>query len=151
MPWRDPHTVPPDQLAEVIAYLKEACDLNPDIAELRICLGMAYAMNYDLYQSMDALEEATGLDADHFFARFKYAELFFRLRALPRAEQETLQALRLAGNASEMSLARKQLQEIRRLINEGTQKPAWVKPLAGPVVLLLALFVTLSAVVVYLR
>jgi len=29
LPWRDPHAVPPEKLAEFIASLTEACALNP--------------------------------------------------------------------------------------------------------------------------
>ena len=47
---------------------------------------MAYAMNYEVYKSMDALEAAVALEPDHFFAQLKYAELYYRLRALIRAE-----------------------------------------------------------------
>jgi hypothetical protein len=102
---------------------------------------MAHAMNFDVYKSMDALEEARQLEPDNFFAQLKYSELYYRLRALDRAEIETKQALELAGNAWEMSVARKQLQEIRRLKREGTQKPAWTKPLTSPAVLVLVLMV----------
>ena len=70
---------------------------------------MAHAMNYDVYKSMDALEAAVQLEPDNFFAQLKYAELHYRLRALIRAEEETLKASELAGNAWELSLARKQL------------------------------------------
>ena len=98
---------------------------------------MAHAMNYDVYKSMDALEAARGTRPGHFFAQLKYAELHYRLRALMRAEEETLKALDLAGNAWELSLARKQLQEIRRLMREGTQKPEWTKPLTAPALWLL--------------
>src|SRR5437762_11262966 len=48
VPWRDPHSVSPQKLAEVIASLKEACALNPANADLRVCLGIAHAMNYDV-------------------------------------------------------------------------------------------------------
>jgi hypothetical protein len=105
---------------------------------------MAYAMNYDAYKSMDTLEAAIRMDKKHFFAQLKYSELLYRLRALPRAEQETLKALKLAGNGWELSLARKQLQEIRRLIREGTQKPEWNKSLKSPAMVLLALMVIFS-------
>ncbi len=134
MPWRDPHSVPPEKLAEVIASLNEACALNPENAELRICLGMAHAMNYDPYSSMDALDEARLLAPLNFLAQFKYAELFFRLRALERAQTETASALELAGNAWELSQARHQLSEIRRLLREGTQKPTFTKSLKVPVI-----------------
>ena len=46
-------------------------------------------MNFEVYKSMDALEAASQLEPDHFFAQMKYAELHYRLRALIKAEQET--------------------------------------------------------------
>jgi tetratricopeptide (TPR) repeat protein len=134
MPWRDPHSVSPEKLAEAIASLNGACALNPENAELRICLGMVHAMNYDPYQSMDALEQARVLAPQNFLAQFKYAELYFRLRALDRAQKETSTALELAGNAWELSQARNQLSEIRRLLREGTQKPTWTKSLTFPLI-----------------
>ena len=143
VPWRDPHTVSPVELREYIRSLEVACEQNPRSADLRTCLGMAYAMNYEVYKSMDALELATQLDPDHFFGQLKYAELHYRLRALVRAEQECLKAVELATNRWELELARKQLQEIRRLMRDGTQKPEWTKPLAGPAMLLLAMAVVL--------
>src|SRR5256886_16357641 len=88
---------------------------NPQSADLRTCLGMAYAVNYDVYKSMDALEAATSIDPTHFWGQLKYAELHYRLRALPRAEEETLKAVDLAQTGWQLSLARRQLQEVRRL------------------------------------
>ena len=55
--------------------------MNPRIADLRTCLGMAYAMNFEAYKSMDALEEAVAAEPQHFFAQMKLAELQYRLRA----------------------------------------------------------------------
>ena len=147
VPWRDPHTVSPGKLAEYIRGLEAACEMNPRSADLRTCLGMAYAMNYEVYKSMDALETAVRLEPEHFFARLKYGELHYRLRALARAEQETLEAAELASNAWELSLARQQLQEIRKLMREGTQKPEWTKPLAAPAVWLFAMTVILCLAV----
>jgi hypothetical protein len=111
---------------------------------------MAYAMNFDVYRSMDALETAIELDPDYFFARLKYGELHYRLRALIRAEPETLKALDLASNPWEYSVARHLLQEIRKARREGTQKPEWTKPLAHPAVCLLAITIVLC-LAVYLR
>jgi tetratricopeptide (TPR) repeat protein len=147
VPWRDPHTVSPAELAEYIRLLKQACEQNPQSADLRTCLGMAYAMDYQVYNSEDALEAAIQAEPDNFFAHLKYAELHFRIRALTRAEQETLRALDLARNSWELGLARKQLQEIRKLMREGTQKPEWSKPLRVPVFCLLALTIILCLTV----
>lgn len=143
VPWRDPHTVSPAELKEYIGFLEKACEDNPRSADLRTCLGMAYAMNYEVYKSMDALEAAVGLDETHFFAQMKYAELLYRLRALERAEEETGKAVELAGNGWELGMARRQLQEIRQRRREGTQKPTWNKPLRTPALALLALMAVL--------
>jgi hypothetical protein len=147
LPWRDPHTVSPAKLAEYIRTLEQACEQNPRSADLRTCLGMAYAMNYEVYKSEDALELARQLEPNNFFAHLKYAELHYRLRALIRAEQETLQASELATNSWELNLARKQLQEIRKLMREGTQKPEWTKPLTRPAVFLVAMTIFLCLAV----
>ena len=150
LPWRDPHSVPPEKLAEVIASLKEACALNPANADLRVCLGIAHAMNYDVYSSMDTLEEARALEPRNFFAQFKFAELQYRLRALHVAETETLQALELASNPWELAQARRQLSEIRRMTREGTIKPTWAKTLVIPVIcfgLILAIVTVLFTVI----
>jgi len=136
IPWRDPHTVSPEKLAAIIASLEEACLQNPGSANLRVCLGMAHAMNYDAYRSMDALEEARTLAPANFLAQFKFAELQYRLRALHRAETETLHALELAETSWEFAQARKQLSEIRRLAREGSMKPGWTKSLVIPMLCL---------------
>jgi hypothetical protein len=133
-PWRDPHSVPPEQLAAVIASLKEACALNPTNVDVRVCLGIAYAMNYNAYESMDILEEARTLEPSNFMAQFKFAELHYRLRALRVAEAETVRALELATTPWELAQARSQLNDIRRMTREGTIKPTWTKSLTIPVV-----------------
>jgi len=108
---------------------------------------MAHAMNYDVYKSMDALEHAVAAEPDHFFAQLKLAELNYRLRALHVAEVETLKAVELATNAWELSIARKQLQEIRRLHRDGTQKPEWTKSLKTPAIFLIAMTLMLCLMV----
>ena len=141
VPWRDPHTVSPEALAGYIQALEAACLENPRSADLRTCLGMAYAVNYDVYKSMDALELAVSTDPTHFWAQLKYGELHYRLRALVVAERETAKALDLAENGWQLSLARKQLQEIRRMNRESTRNIAWNKPLMTPALVLAAMMV----------
>ena len=149
IPWRDPHTVEPEELQQYITLLERACVEQPHNADLRTCLGMAHAMNFDVYRSMDALEEARRIEPDNFLAQLKYSELYYRLRALDRSEEETLKAVNMAGNAWELSLARKQLAEIRRLKREGTQKPAWTKPLSVPVVMLVLMTVIVGILIAW--
>ncbi|HXE11170.1 MAG TPA: hypothetical protein VN633_03565 [Bryobacteraceae bacterium] len=144
LPWRDPHSVSPEDLAQYITRLERLGERYPQSSEIRTCLGMAYAMNYDVHRSMDALERAVELDPLSFVAQLKYAELLYRIRAVPRAEQETLKALDLCREPWELALARRQLQEIRRLWREGTQKPAWTKPLLAPALTLLLFLAVVS-------
>jgi tetratricopeptide (TPR) repeat protein len=144
LPWRDPHAVPPGKLAEFIASLTEACALNPENADMRICLGIAHAMNYDVYQSMDALEEARRIEPENFFAQLKYSELLYRLRIIDRAEEETTAALNLAQNEWEMVLARRQLSEVRRLRRKGLTRPRWTQSLRAPAIAFLLLLLGIS-------
>jgi hypothetical protein len=93
---------------------------------------MAHAVNYDVVRSMDALETATEVAPTNFWARLKYGELFYRLRALDRAEDETLKAIDLAEDALQMALARKQLREIRAInprIRQIAPASAWGRAL----------------------
>jgi len=147
-PWRDPHTVPAHELARYIQQLETACLAEPRSAHLRTCLGVAHAMNYDVDKSMDALEAAVTLDAGSFWARLKYAELHFRIRALNRAEAETLAALALAGDRWQLSIARKQLQDIRAHKQGCVRNVEWTKPLTMPalvlVLMLAAIFATMA-------
>jgi hypothetical protein len=149
VPWRDPHTVSETQLAAYIGMIERACAEHPASSDLRTCLGMAYAMNFDAYKSMDALEVAIELDPQNFWARMKYAELHYRLRTLPRAEEETLKALDLATQRVEFELARCQLREIRRLMREGTQHPAWTRPLTSPAIALLMIMAAVTVAMVW--
>ena len=148
VPWRDPHTVSPEVLAGYIQRLEQACLDNPQSADLRTCLGMAYAVNYDVYKSMDALEAATSIDPEHFWAQLKCGELYYRLRALDRAEEESLKAVDLAQTPWQLSLARGQLKEIRTLKHGAIRNVAWTKPLGMPTmvlsVMLLALFLAMT-------
>ncbi len=148
VPWRDPHTVPPADLAAYIQKLEQACMAKPRSADLRTCLGIAYAMNYEVDKSMDSLEEAVTLDVNSFWAQLKYAELHYRLRALNKAEEETLKALTLANDRWQLSIARKQLQDIRALKQGGVRNVEWTKSLTAPALvlslMLLAIFVTMT-------
>jgi uncharacterized membrane protein YidH (DUF202 family) len=112
---------------------------------------MAYAMNYQAHESMNVLEKAVEIDGAHFFAQLKYSELLYRLRALERAEKETSKALNLAGNTWELSLARKQLQEIRRLMREGSQRPELNKPLRKPSVTLMVMMVVITLAMIFFK
>jgi hypothetical protein len=150
VPWRDPYSVSPQDLAKYIEQLESMCAANPASADLRTCLGMAHAVNYDVYKSMDALEEARTIDPENFWAQLKYAELHYRLRALNRAEEETRRAADLACNPFQLAIARKQMKEIRELKHSCIRNVEWTKPLTKPALVLTAM-VTLMFIVMIWR
>ena len=149
VPWRDPQTVPPKDLAVYIQQLEHACGLEPRSSNLRTCLGMAYAMNYEVNKSMDSLEEAVALDPRSFWAQLKYAELHYRLRVLNKAEKETLTALSLASDGWQISLARKQLQDIRGLKQSCVRNVEWTKPLLAPALTLAGMLAAVFGVMMW--
>src|SRR5262249_4768697 len=128
VPWRDPYSVSPRDLAAYIQQLETACLANPRSADLRTCLAMAHAVNYDVYKSMDALEEARAIEPENFWAQLKYGELHYRLRALNRAEEETRRAADLATDPFQLAMARKLMKEIRELQHSSVRNVEWTKP-----------------------
>ena len=79
----------------------------------------------------------------------KYAELHYRLRTLVRAEQETLRALELAETPLQLGIARRQLQEIRRLARDGARNITFDKPLGRPALALVLLIVAVCGVMLW--
>src|SRR3954471_21941275 len=126
-----------------------ACLANPQSADLRTCLGMAHAVNYDVYKSMDALEDARTIDPENFWAQLKYAELHYRLRALPRAEVETRRASELAANPYQLAMARRQMKEIRELQHSSIRNVEWTKPLTKPTLALAAMLALVFIVMLW--
>ena len=139
VPWRDVHNVSPGELSAYIQQIEQACLDNPRSADLRTCLGMAHAVNHDVYKSMDALEDARSVDPDNFWAQLKYAELHYRLRALNKAEEETGRALELAANPLQLAVARRQMKDIRGLKHSAVRNVHWTKPLTVPTLMFSAM------------
>ena len=108
--------------------------------------GHAYAVNYAV-KLMDV--ENRDDDRSAGFKRDERLELHYRPRALGRAEEETLKALELARNPIELSIARKQLLEVRRLRRESARDVAWTKPLTVPVLALSAMVVLTFVVMLW--
>ena len=151
LPWRDPKTAPKQELAAYIDHLEQMCLSSPASADLRTCLGMAYAVNHDVYKCMDALEAATTIDPGHFWAQLKYGELHYRLRALLKAEEETLKAVELADTAWQLSIARKQLHEIRTMSRSSVRNVAWTKSLVPPTLALSGLMAAIVVIMLWFR
>jgi hypothetical protein len=148
-PWRDVHSVAPASLTAYIQTLEQLCLEHPHSADVRTMLGMAHAVNLDVYKSMDALEDARAVEPENFWAQLKYAELHYRLRALNKAEEETRRAAELAENPLQLALARKQMQDIRTLKHGCVRNVHWTKPLTVPAIALSAGIVAMFVVMLW--
>ncbi|HVZ21999.1 MAG TPA: hypothetical protein VG871_13085 [Vicinamibacterales bacterium] len=149
VPWRDPHSVSPQDLAVYIQQLEQACLEHPASADLRTCLGMAHAVNLDVYKSMDALEEARALEPENFWAQLKYAELHYRLRVLNTAEEETRRAADLAQTPVQLAIARKQMKDIREAKHGAVRNVEWSKPLTAPAIVFSVMLVAMFAIMMW--
>jgi hypothetical protein len=110
---------------------------------------MAHAVNYDVYKSMDALEEARAIDPENFWAQLKYAELHYRLRALNRAAEEARRAADLATNPFQLAVARRQIKEIRECQHSAVRNVEWTKPLTVPAVIVSLMIAAMFAVMLW--
>jgi hypothetical protein len=64
---------------------------------------------------------------------------------LSQAEEGTLTALNLASNSWQVSIARKQLKEIRVLKQSCVRNVEWTKPLLAPALVLSAMLLAIFA------
>ena len=126
--WWDAQSVPPEGIREYIQTLEAACLEDSRSMDLRPRPGMVYTVDDDVCKAMDAPDVAVSSP-----------ERQCRRRALVVAEEETLNAVELAQNIWQLSLAQRQLQAIWNLARDSTRSVSWERPLAIPVLVLPAL------------
>jgi len=114
--------------ADLVAQLRECVAQQPEVAELRVLLGMALCVNLDAQAAMDELGEAVSLAPQSFIAHLKMGELWMRLRVMPKAKDHTRQAAMLAQNLAQSELARRQATTIRTMMREGIERGGYRTP-----------------------
>jgi hypothetical protein len=118
----DPQLLEPADRMELIAGLREAVEANPEVSELRVVLGMALCVNFDVQEAIDELNEGVRLGPDSFIAHLKMGELWMRLRVCTKAEEHTRRASELAQNRQQLEMARKQAATIREYVRNGVTR-----------------------------
>jgi tetratricopeptide (TPR) repeat protein len=102
--------------------------LAPECAEARIFLGLANALNCDIYPALDELEKATELQPDSFAAHFTLAQLNFKLRIPERGYAAARGALRCATTPEHRAILTQLLKEERARERNGIARPSFSKP-----------------------
>jgi hypothetical protein len=118
----DPYLLERAERGALVADLRAAAAARPEVAELRVLLGMALCVNFEVPEALEALREGVRLSPDSYIAQLKLGELWMRLRVCDRAEHHTRQAALLARSALQSELARRQAREIRELVRHGIRR-----------------------------
>jgi hypothetical protein len=124
----DPRVLTKNESADLVAQLRECVAQAPDVAELRVLLGMALCVNLDAQAAMEELGEAVSLAPESFIAHLKMGELWMRLRVMPKAEDHTRQAALLAQNLAQADMARRQAATIHTMRREGIERGGYRTP-----------------------
>jgi tetratricopeptide (TPR) repeat protein len=120
--FRDPRVLEPEERGDLIVRLRQAVELAPHVPEVRVLLGMALCVDLQAQDALEELREAAKQAPDCFIAHLKFGELLMRLRIVGQAAEETQKAAKLAVNAVQSDLARKQAATIRTMTREGIER-----------------------------
>ncbi len=120
--FRDPRVLEPHERGNLIAHMRNAVALSPQVPELRVLLGMALCVDLQVQEAMEELREAVNTDPDCYIARLKFGELLMRLRVCDQAAEQTQRAAQLASNAMQSEMARRQAATIRTMSREGVER-----------------------------
>ena len=120
--FRDPRVLEPHERGDLIAKLRQAVTIEPNVAETRVLLGMALCVDLQAQEALEELRTATTQAPDCFIAHLKFGELLMRLRICDQAAEQTHRAAQLACNPIQSDLARKQAATIRTMQREGIER-----------------------------
>jgi predicted Zn-dependent protease len=120
--FRDPYVLEKAERTELIEELTYLVAMRPDLAELRVLLGMTLCVNNDPQAALEVLRTSVKTAPDNFLAQLKFGELLMRLRICDQAAEHTRQAALLAANPVQSELARRQAATIRTMRREGIER-----------------------------
>ena|SRR5438132_1266488 len=126
----DPHLLEPEQRRDLVGQLRQAVAEYPEIAELRVLLGMALCVNLEVQPAIEELRTAVRFAPQSFIAHLKMGELWMRLRVVDKAEEHTHRAALLAQNLAQSELARRQAASLRKMRREGIERGGYKSPFA---------------------
>jgi tetratricopeptide (TPR) repeat protein len=120
--FRDPRLLETAERNDLIAQLRMALEVAPEVVEIRVMLGMALCVNLEVQEAMEEMRQAVQTAPDCFIARLKFGELLMRLRVCDQAAEHTQEAARLASNFAQSEMARRQAATIRTMMREGIER-----------------------------
>jgi tetratricopeptide (TPR) repeat protein len=126
--FRDPYLLEKPERRDLADRLRSCVRQNPEVAELRVLLGMALCVNFEVPDAIEELRESVRLDPNSYIAQLKMGELWMRLRVMDKAEEHTRRAGLLASNMAQSELARRQGASIRAMKHAGIERGGYKSP-----------------------
>lgn len=127
----DPYLLEKEERAVLVEELRDRVKQFPEVSELRVLLGMALCVNFEVQPAIEELKESVRLAPGSFIAQLKLGELWMRLRACDQAEEHTRTASRLAQNLAQAESARKQAAAIRTMKRQGIERGGYKLPFSS--------------------
>jgi hypothetical protein len=124
----DPYLLEKSERADLAAQLRRCVAANPEVSDLRVLLGMALCVNFEVADAIEELRESVRLAPNSYIANLKMGELWMRLRVMDKAEEHTQCAGRLATNMAQSELARRQASSIRAMKHAGIERGGYKSP-----------------------
>lgn len=109
--------------AAAVVALNSALEHAPDLPDVHVALGVAYAMTSRIYPAIDHLTRATELEPENFHAPYKLAQLYFKLRVPAKGYESARRALDCAGTLDERRLIAQLLRQERERERDGIARP----------------------------
>lgn len=109
--------------AAAVVALNAALACAPNLPDVHVALGLAYAMTSRIYPAIDHLTCATELEPENFHAPFKLAQLYFKLRVPAKGYEWSRRALDRAVTFDERRLIAELLRQERERERDGIARP----------------------------
>ncbi len=133
------------------ACFEQIVERNPEYADARVGLGIAYAIQGRVYPALDHLQEATSLEPENFFAHFKLGQLYFKLHVSKKGYEEMRKALDCATCVEERKLVGQLIHQEKQHEKKRLNRPTWDRPFPRRTMWLLAASVIVPMVVMFLK
>ena len=127
----DPYALEATDRVALVDQLRTAVSARPEVAELRVLLGMALCVDLQVQDAIEQLGESVKLAPECFIAHLKIGELWMRLRVCGKAQEHTRKAASLARNLAQAELARRQAAAIRTMVRHGVERGGYQSPFAA--------------------
>ena len=110
-----------------VEALTRAVAQAPEYSDAHVFLGIAHALDHNVYPALDHLEEAARLDADSFAAHYTLAQLNFKLRIPQKGYEAAERARQTAVTLEQRKLLTNLLREEKVREKNGIARPTFNK------------------------